>query len=125
MLPLFRLVEMPVFDEHLAEGIIRMNELPVSLHQDRLSLRGIIRLVVFRRAGQFLSRAADIIQPADFGRAARHPDIARPELVCKRGDAGIVEAVGFALDERHRADLSHQFYVKPIHSVTIFSSARL
>ena len=111
---------MPVLDEHLPHRIAGVDELAVGLHEDGLPLRGVVRLGVF--AHEFFAAAGEMVEAADLGRAARHPDIARAQLARKARHARIVDDAVLPVDERHRTDLADELGIKS-HIVSFFAPA--
>lgn len=84
MRPLFRVVEMLVLYQHLADGIFWIDETPIVFHQNGLPLRGIVGFYIVHRAFQLMAVAAQIIQAANFRCAGRDPD----HSGCRGGLAG-------------------------------------
>ena len=106
-------VEVRVLHEQLPHGILRPDIPAVFGHQDGLSLRGIIRLDLLHVAQQLAAGPAQVVQPADLHRAARHPDHAGPQLAAEPCKDVVVDVVVGLADQRHGADLADEFIVKP------------
>ena len=98
---LLLVVEVLVLHEDLPHAETAVDELPVSLHEDGLPLRGIVRLVLLVGAVEFPARAFEIVQPADLGGARGHPHEAGAQLARKPGYDVVVHILIFAVDERH------------------------
>ena len=122
MLPLFRVVEVGMLAQDLAQAVFRPEELPVVLHQDGLALGGIVSLVLFRIAAQLVSRPLDIVQAADFRGAASHPDHTGFQVRPEPGDDVVVDLLILFPDQRHASDLAHQ--VKLIFHILLSSAGQ-
>ena len=108
MLPLLRIVEMGMLHQDLPDAVFRRNKLPVGLHQDGLSLGGVVRLILIGIPAELASRSLHIIQPADFRGPAGHPDHAGPEFLPQPGENIVIHLLILFPDQGHGPDLSHQ-----------------
>lgn len=116
MLAAERIVKVRMLHQHLPDAVFGANELSVGVHQDGLTLRGIVHLVLLGHAGQLVAGALEIIQASDFGRAAGDQDHTRPEVAAQALKDIVVNGVFLLLNQRHAADFDHQF--QPLHAAS-------
>ena len=115
---LLRIVEVRVLHQQLPHTVFRRDELPVILHQDALTLRGVVSLVLRRIPAQLAPGALHVVQPPDLRRAACDPYHPRPELRAQPRKNVIVDILILFADQRHGTNLAYQ--IKPIRHCSAF-----
>ena len=98
---LFRVVEVRVLHKKLPHGVFRPDVAAVLAHEDRLSLRGVIRLDLLGIAGELAPLPAHIVEPSDLRCAAGYPDHAGPELPPQAGKDVVIDVVVGLADQGH------------------------
>ena len=101
-------VEVHVLQKYLADAVFRLDELAVGVHEDGLSLRGVVGLVLFSQAAELVPGAVQVIQTADFRRAAGNQNHTRAQIAAQTLENVVVNFVFGLLDQRHGADFYHQ-----------------
>ena len=119
---LFGVVKMLMLYQHLANRIFRVDKPAIVFHQNGLSLGGIVRFHFVDTVIQFMSVAAQIIQPADFRGPGRNPDHTRAQGMAQAGEDVIVDIMVLRPNQGHRTNfpdqinpLLHCNFTVPLH----------